>query len=45
MWVFEWVFGWFGSSTGSAQAGMHFLADSDQLDFIDQTEDIDLMVH
>jgi|TARA_R100000149_G_scaffold62833_1_gene33406 hypothetical protein len=53
MWIFEWVFGWFPSG-GGAEAGIHFLAEPNELDFVQQadelslierTEDIDLMVH
>ena len=53
MWIFEWVFGWFPSD-GGARVGIHFLAEpnnldfvqqSDGLSFVEQTEDIDLMVH
>ena len=54
MWIFEWVFGWFAPEGEGAQAGIHFLAEPNELDFVQQaaeltfierTEDIDLMVH
>lgn len=54
MWIFEWVFGWFGPAGGPPRDGIYFLVEPneldlipqiEQLDFVDQTEDIDMMVH
>lgn len=45
MWIFEWVFGWFGPTSDAPRVGIHFMVEPNNLDFIEQTEDIDTMVH
>lgn len=43
MWIFEWVFGWFGTSGRPPRVGIHILVEPNELDLIPQIEHLNFV--